>query len=175
LAGVDFRIFYRKGTSNGKPDALSRHPEYHPEKVGGGDKQMQTILSEKHFDTISAISMVGDGMVFCYSAVQLEYVSTSLIKWTKEFEQEVRQAGKEDTAYQQAMEDLSGSAQKTQGKEELLQLQDGLLNRKGWLWVPENARNTVLHTEHDSEVVGYFGQDKMIELIRCNFWWPKMD
>jgi hypothetical protein len=131
---------------------------------------MQTILSEKHFDTISAISTVGDRMVFCCSAVQLEYQSTSLTKWTKECEQEVRQAGKEDAAYQQAMEDLSGSTQKTQGKEELLQLQDGLLYRKGLLWVPENARNAILHTEHNSRVAGHFGQDKMIELIRCNFW-----
>jgi hypothetical protein len=37
LAGMDFKIFYRKGTSNGKPDALSRHLEYCPEKGGGGD------------------------------------------------------------------------------------------------------------------------------------------
>jgi hypothetical protein len=37
LAGVDFKIYYRKGTSNGKPDTLSRCPEYHPEKGGGGD------------------------------------------------------------------------------------------------------------------------------------------
>jgi hypothetical protein len=37
LAGVDFKIFYRKGTSNGKPDTLSRCPEYCPEKGGGGD------------------------------------------------------------------------------------------------------------------------------------------
>jgi hypothetical protein len=150
LAGVDFKIFYRKGTSNGKLDALSRHTEYHPKKVGGGEQQMQTMLSEKHFDTISAIIMGGDGMVFCYSAVQLEYLATSLTKWTKEFEQEVRQVGKEDTAYQQAIKDLSGSAQKTQGKEELLQLQDGLLYCKGLLWVPENAQKAILHSKHDS-------------------------
>jgi hypothetical protein len=118
LASVDFKIVYRKGTSNGKPDALSRRPEYHPEQGGGGDQQIQTILTEKHFDTISAISTGGDGMVFCCSTVQLEYLSTSLTKWTKEFEQEVRQAGKEDAAYQQAMEDLSESTQKTQGKQE---------------------------------------------------------
>jgi hypothetical protein len=73
------------------------------------------------------------------------------------------------------MEELSGSTQKTQGKEELLQLQDGLLYRKGLLSVPENNRNAILHTEHDSRVAGHFGQDKMIELIRHNFWWPKMD
>jgi hypothetical protein len=89
-------------------------------------------------------------MVFCCLVVQLEYLSTSLTKWTKEFEQEVRQTGKKDAAYQQAMEDLTGSAQKTQGKEELLQLQDGLLYCKGLLWVPENIRNAILHTEHDS-------------------------
>jgi hypothetical protein len=110
LVGVDFKIFYRKGTSNGKRDVLSRHLEYHPEKGGGGDQQMQTILREKHFDTISAISTGADRIAFCYSAVQLEYLSTSLTKWTKEFEQEVRQAGKEDTAYQQALEDLHASA-----------------------------------------------------------------
>jgi hypothetical protein len=69
-----------------KPDILSRRPEYCPEKGGGRDQQIQTVLSEKHFDTISAISIGGDGMVFCCSAVQLEYLSTSLTKWTKEFE-----------------------------------------------------------------------------------------
>jgi hypothetical protein len=100
LAGVDFKIFYRKGTSNGKPDVLSRYLEYCPEKGGGGDQQIQTILSKKHFDMILAISTGGDGMVFCCSAVQLEYISTSLTKWTKEFAQEVRQVGKEDAAYQ---------------------------------------------------------------------------
>jgi hypothetical protein len=86
LGGMDFKIFYRKGTSNGKPDALSRCPEYYPEKGGGGDQQTQTILSEKNFDMISAISTGGDGMVFCCSAVQLEYLSTLLTKWMKEFE-----------------------------------------------------------------------------------------
>jgi hypothetical protein len=101
-------------------------PEYRPEKGGGGDQQMQTILSEKHFDTISAISRGGDGMVFCCSAVHLEYLATSLTKLMKGFEQEIRQAGKEDTAYQQAMKDVSGSTQKTQGEEEILQLEDGL-------------------------------------------------
>jgi hypothetical protein len=37
LAGMDFKIFYRKGTSNSKPDTLSRCLEYHPEKGGGAD------------------------------------------------------------------------------------------------------------------------------------------
>jgi hypothetical protein len=69
LAGIDIKIFYRKGTSNSKPDALSRHPEDRPEKGGGGDQHMQAVLSEKHFDMILAIGMGGDRMFFCCSAV----------------------------------------------------------------------------------------------------------
>jgi len=32
LAGIDFKIYYRPGTQNGKPDALSRRSEYRPER-----------------------------------------------------------------------------------------------------------------------------------------------
>jgi hypothetical protein len=165
LAGVDFKIYYRKGTSNGKPDALSRCPEYRPEKGGGEDRLIQTVLKEKHFGTISAISTRGEGTVFCCSAVQLAYLATSVSKWTKEFEQEIREAGQQDTAYYQALEELSSSAQRIEGKERILELQEGLLYRKGLLSVPKNARNAILHTEHNSPVAGHFGQDKIIELI----------
>jgi hypothetical protein len=175
LAGVDFKIYYRKGTSNGKPDALSRRPEYRPEKGGGEDRLIQTVLNEKHFGTISSISTGGEGTVFCCSAVQLAYLATLVSKWTKEFEQEIREAGQQDAAYYQALEEVGSSTQRIEGKARILELQDGLLYRKGLLWVPKNARNTILHTEHNSPVAGYFGQDKMIELIQRNFWWPKMD
>jgi hypothetical protein len=77
---VDFKIFYRKGTSNGKPDTLSRYPEYYPEKGGGRDQPIQTVLKEKHFGTISAISTRGKGIVFWCSAVQLAYLITSVSK-----------------------------------------------------------------------------------------------
>jgi hypothetical protein len=80
LAGMDFKIFYRKGTSNGKPDALSRYLQYHPEKGGAGDQLIQTILNEKHFGTISAISAGGEGTVFCCSAVQLAYDAILVLK-----------------------------------------------------------------------------------------------
>jgi len=49
LAGIDFRIYYRPGTQNGKPDALSRRPEYCPGKRGIENQPISTILKEKHF------------------------------------------------------------------------------------------------------------------------------
>ena len=33
-------------------------------------------------------------------------------------------------------------------------------------------RNEILETEHDSKVAGHFGQDKPLELVTRNFWWP---
>jgi hypothetical protein len=122
LASVDFKNFYRRGTSNSKPDTLSRYPEYHPEKGGGRDQLIQTIWNEKHFGMILVISTGGEGTVFCCSAVQLAYLATSISKWTKEFEQEIREAGQQDTAYYQALEEYSGSAQRTEGKERILEL-----------------------------------------------------
>ena len=46
LAGIDFKIFYRPRSQNGKPDALSSRWEYHPEK-GGVENQPITMVWEK--------------------------------------------------------------------------------------------------------------------------------
>ena len=45
------------------------------------------------------------------------------------------------------------------------------------LWIPEdgNLKNLILKSEHDTKIAGHMGQDKTIELIRRNFWWPKMN
>ena len=62
LAGIDFRIYYRPGTQNGKPDALSRRPEYRPERGGIENQPISTILKEKHFGTSAervTVSFVG--------------------------------------------------------------------------------------------------------------------
>jgi hypothetical protein len=77
---MDIKVFYRKGISNGNPDGLSRCLEYCPEKGGGRDQPIQTVLNEKHFGTISAISTGGEGIVFCCSTVQLAYLTTLVSK-----------------------------------------------------------------------------------------------
>ena len=68
----------------------------------------------------------------------------------------------------------SGSKARTTG---ILEIKDGLLYRKGMVWIPEDGtlRRTILESQHDSKVAGHMGQDKTIELVRRNFWWPKME
>jgi len=48
LANFNFTIVYRPGSRGGKPDALSRRPEYHLEE--GATHREQTILKPEHFE-----------------------------------------------------------------------------------------------------------------------------
>jgi len=50
-----------------------------------------------------------------------------------------------------------------------------ILYRRNLLWIPEGLIQKVMKSEHDTKVAGHMGQDKTIELIRRNFWWPKMN
>jgi len=49
LAGIDFCIYYRPGTKNGKPDTLSRRSEYRPEKGSVENQPITTVLLKNHF------------------------------------------------------------------------------------------------------------------------------
>ena len=53
----------------------------------------------------------------------------------------------------------------------------GSLYYKGRLWIRDNddLRKEVCEEEYDSKVAGHMGQDKTVEPIRRNFFWPKMN
>jgi len=48
LTNYNFKIVYRPGSRGGKPDALSRRPEYRPEE--GARHSEQSILKLEHFE-----------------------------------------------------------------------------------------------------------------------------
>ena len=97
--------------------------------------------------------------------------------------EEIQKAAKADPVYQQAWDQvekeatLEGPALKARkGKEGKERIEDGLLYRQGMLWIPEGRTvQAILESEHDTKVAGHMGQDKTIELVRRNFWWPKMN
>jgi len=170
---------------NGKPDTLSRRSEYRPEKGGSENQPITTVLQKNHF----AAAVSRKELVFVCSSAPLG--SLLARKWVKEFEEMVKEAGKKDEEYRRTREELEAvrkesalngrkaeeeatdphEAQWRNRKvrmEEVLGIKDGLLNRKGILWIPEdgNLKQTILESEHNPKVVGHMGQDKMIELIR---------
>jgi len=98
-------------------------------------------------------------------------------KWTKEFLAKVREEGKKDKAYEQARKQEAAAEEvppKVQKVKEL-SCENNLLYRRNLLWVPIGLVQKVMESEHDTKVAGHMGQDKTIELVRRNFWWPKMN
>jgi len=168
LAGIDFRIYYRPGTQNGKPDALSRRSEYRPEKGGVENQPITTVLGEKHFDRKNSS--------FICSSARLASLPTR--KWSPEFVEKVREAAEEDPQYQETRKQEEAALEEPTPKvrkDRELRIQDNLLYRKEKLWIPAAVVQRVMESEHDTKVAGHMGQDKTIELIRRNFWWPKMN
>jgi len=193
LAGIDFRIYYRPGNRNGKPDALSRCLEYCPEIGESENQPITTVLRKDNF----AEPDRWESTFTCSSA---RLASLPPQQWSEEFAEEVRKAGTKDKDYQGAVKELEAvlgngalndrkveeeaacprEAQQRDRKarmEEVLEIKDGLLYRRGMLWIPEdgNLNKMILESEHDMKIAGHMGQDKTIELIRQNFWWPKIN
>jgi len=198
LAGIDFRIYYRPGSRNGKPDALSRRSEYRPEKGGSENQPITTVLRETNLAGPEFAKPDRRERTFICSLARL--ASLQPRQWSEEFAETVKEAGKKDDEYQGAWKELEavlGNAALNDRKvaeeaarprearqrdrkvrtEEVLEIKDGLLYRRGMLWIPEdgNLKKLILESEHDTKIAGHMGQDKTIELIRRNFWWPRMN
>lgn len=101
--GIDFKIYYRSGGKNSKPDALSRRAEYHSEKGGSGDQLITMILHKKHFADSQPIASTAsrENLIFIISAVYLDSLPAQ--KWSKDFLELVQEVGKKDTDYCKAL------------------------------------------------------------------------
>ena len=99
------------------------------------------------------------------------------IRWKKEFLEEVKRAANQDSQYQAGLQSQHKSPEDSDyiKPSEYLTKEDGLLYYKLRLYVPASLVPNILESKHDSRVAGHFGQDKTIELVRRNFWWPGVD
>jgi len=97
--------------------------------------------------------------------------------WSEDFLTSVREEGRKDEAYEQAKKQAAAAEEllpKDRTVKEL-SLENEVLYRRNLLWVPRGLISGILESEHDMKIAGHMGQDKTIELIRRNFWWPEMN
>jgi hypothetical protein len=173
LAGIDFKICYRPGSQNGKPDARSRRSEYRPPKGGSEKQQIQTVLQKKHFEPQTKSPDTKTD----YTEEKVLIAATKLpykrwLNWDKNFLEEIKEEALKDEDYKEAMKSLEKNEENSH---DTLRQEERVLYHRTRLWVPCGIRTSVLESEHDSKVAGHRGQDKTKELIRRNFWWPKMN
>jgi len=162
LANYNFVINYRPGRQNEKADILSRLPQHRPEKGGSEDQPITSVLQDKHFAHPIA-SIFSPAPSFLLSSARLCSIATQ--RWTDEFKAKVADAGGRDQAYKDEMA--------SPGKD--VDIEDGILYRKNRLWIPQELRQEVFFSEHDTKFAGHIGMDKTLELITRNFWWPNLE
>ena len=146
LSEFNFLLHHRPGKTAGKPDALSRRPDHKPT---GPDNDDMVLLKPQWFARAAGLQ----------GHMEVEGVSDRLLR-------EIRQATELDEEVKQAL-----GRQDPQWTSE-----QGLHLYQGMVYVPpkEGLRTKVISAHHDTLIVGHPGQDKTLELVLRNYWWPNI-
>jgi hypothetical protein len=175
LSTFDFQIVYRKGTSNGKPDALSRRPELRPQEGGttAAGTSAPFLKPEQYIEIAGYEQAGGSDDKICREFGKIILASLDKVRFSSEFLDKIRQAAANDEEY--ATMKTKCAAQNTESIAPHYTLDDDVLYYKHRLVVPAALRKMVLEAEHDSKVAGHWGAGKTVEIISRNFHWPNMD
>jgi len=148
LSEFNFKIVYRSGSSNGKPDALSRRPDYIPPSIdsSSGDIPFSVLRPENFIVSLSTKSDLSN---------------------------KILDECKDDKFYRNICEYLDNKELPIpHPKIDKFSLSNSFLLFNDKLYVPPNCRSFVLNICHDSPSSGHFGIKKTLNLLNRNFWWP---
>ncbi|KAH0603046.1 uncharacterized protein H6S33_008050 [Morchella sextelata] len=187
IAPFRFRIHYRPGEKNGKPDALTRRPEFAMEGGVMREQPVKQLLSAEQFVRKSRTS-VGTGPEIIGNP---EEGWTPLDQWYDipgtELPQPLQDWYEQDRQWVRRVfrdEPLPDANLEVFGTEEA----DAVITELATEWTPGSNEAThdgrwvvpgyavrqVIEDHHDRPVAGHLGRDKTLELIDRNYWWPGM-
>ena len=168
LDGFDFHFIYRPVAKNTKPDALSRRAKYCPEKWGHDYQPVKHVLKPGQW-------VPGNYGQIVLSSVQFQGLRR-VVKRSKWLEEEIVSKAKSDSIWRE-LYDKAAEEGALEGRiTALVTYNDGMLFRKGKVWIPSDPslRKLIMESEHDSRVAGHLGMDKTMELVDRNFYLPEM-
>jgi hypothetical protein len=175
LSKFDFVIVFRPGKRQGKPDALSRRPDYRPR--GGEDRaaaqDKSIFLKTDQFDTFFLEHPSTNTLTLNANRAQVFNTDDDLA-------QAIKTALPEDRNIGPHLENLHNpDLERTEEVKELLEpfsMQEGLVLWNGLVYIPQDdeIKLQILKSCHDSITAGHLGQAKTLELISRDYYWPKM-
>jgi RNase H-like domain found in reverse transcriptase/Reverse transcriptase (RNA-dependent DNA polymerase)/Integrase zinc binding domain/Chromo (CHRromatin Organisation MOdifier) domain len=176
LAYFDFTLEYRPGRLGGKPDALSRRPDYKSRKGGDEqrnpnefqflkDHQIKYFPAEEIPRTIAAIRRNNP-------TASQEFTDDSLLL-------DIQNAVAENLGLQSTLKKLQDPSLILPEEKEYLsqfKFKDDTLLKNGLIYIPDDnsIKLRILKAHHDSRLAGHLGQDKTYELISRNYTWPTL-
>ncbi|KAF8749109.1 hypothetical protein RHS01_10282 [Rhizoctonia solani] len=149
LSDFNFEIHYRPGKQSGKPDALSRRSDY-----TDNPQEPEIMLPAEVFANTSE--------------AELEIVT------------EIRDKLKDDPSLEPIIqfltEDADNAPPSIRKAYRDYDWEEDLLWYRGKLVVPDSEilKERLLREFHDSPLAGHPGQQRTLELLSRNYWWPGM-
>ncbi len=150
----NFELIYRQGKLNGKPDSLSRRPDY---AKGKNEEEQEYILDSKNIKGIP--SFIG--------------VMSDLLDRIKE-ETKNDATADDIRLYFHPNNANQGYFYKPFRKMNKFKIKDGLILYNNLIYIPEKLRLEILTKYHEKPAAGHLGIKRTLELIIRNFWWPKV-
>ena len=140
----------------GKPDALSRRPNYGD---GSGDNSDVVLLKPELF------------AIHVLEGITVEEESWNILKEIRVHNRGKRWEDSVLVSVQGLKDSKANSVQSAEWK-----LQDGLLFYRDRIYVPNDAdlQRRIVMQHHDSMVAGHAGRWKTLELVSRSYWWPRM-
>ena len=150
----NFQLIYRQGRKNGKPDSLSRRPDY---EKNIDEPKSEHILDIKNVQQIP--SFIG-------------IVSTFLDEIIENMKND--ETAKDILLYFSPHNASQDYFYKPFRHMERFKLKDNIILYKNLIYVPEKLRQKIITKYHEKPTAGHLGIRRTEEIITRNFWWPKM-
>ena len=147
ISSYNFKIYYHKGSENGRADALSRRADHRE----GYKVEPYSILRLNEDGTME------------YNYKQ---VAASLTVSDEKAEDAFRKAYQKDMIAQQLLKEPSLNKGIT--------IQDGIILMNGLIYVPQSLRQEVFNQHHETRTAGHQGIDRTLELITRTYYFPKI-
>jgi len=165
LKGYNFVILYRKGSQNQKADILSRCQAYTSRKGGTTATTTEPLLGPEQWLEVGAMEIEDeDFQEICIGAMEV----ASLLPEQK---QKIIIDALLDEDYQKRCKAIT----KGHNADPHYEIIDKLLCWKRRIFAAARTRERIITSEHDSKIAGHFGRDRTLELVRRNFYWPRME
>jgi len=174
LSRFDFVIVFRPGKEGGKPDALSRRPDY----TLGDEKEARNLTFLKPDQADTSLLSAKDVVLTAYSLNNAIVESVGTNEHRAKAIRDALLLDPELGPYLQYLHDPDLPREDDVGEylRPFILDQNGMLLRNGLVYIPAvNAiKLEILDECHDAKTAGHLGQDKTLELISRDYYWPRM-
>jgi hypothetical protein len=180
LAGYHLNIFYKPGSTNGNPEALSRSSEHRP-RIGSSSAEenqnqpIHPILSSDELvtsegGTVQVMAMKLRGKLIAISSAILRAIP--VVKFNSWLLEAVVSATNTDATWQQEYVRAMGGNLSPD-----ISFKDEALYYECRLCIPDDLqlKKLILEVEHNSKMAGHMGHDKTIELVRLKLFYLEME